>query len=102
MLLPFFPVPQLGNFRVEPPGLFRGRGEHPKMGKFKRRIYPRDVTINVGKGVKVEVPEPYRSQGQQWKEVRVRIRLCSRVSALPLTAMASSGRRCVLVFLCGR
>ena len=40
------------------------------MGKYKRRIYPRDVTINVGKGVQVEVPEPYRSQGQKWKEVR--------------------------------
>lgn len=23
---------QVGNFRVEPPGLFRGRGEHPKVG----------------------------------------------------------------------
>lgn len=22
---------QIGNFRVEPPGLFRGRGEHPKV-----------------------------------------------------------------------
>ena len=39
---------QVGNFRVEPPGLFRGRGDHPKMGFFKRRIYPRDITINIG------------------------------------------------------
>lgn len=39
---------QVGNFRVEPPGLFRGRGDHPKMGKFKRRIFPRDITINIG------------------------------------------------------
>jgi len=60
---------------VEPPGLFRGRGEHPKMGKYKRRIYPRDVTINVGKGVQVEVPEPYRSQGQKWKEVSISLGL---------------------------
>ena len=29
---------QVGNFRVEPPGLFRGRGEHPKMGLLKVRI----------------------------------------------------------------
>ena len=28
---------QVGNFRVEPPGLFRGRGEHPKMGLIKAR-----------------------------------------------------------------
>ncbi len=39
---------QLGNFRVEPPGLFRGRGDHPRMGKLKARIYPRDITINIG------------------------------------------------------
>lgn len=26
---------KIGNFRVEPPGLFRGRGEHPKKGCFK-------------------------------------------------------------------
>ncbi|CAL5221032.1 g3151 [Coccomyxa viridis] len=58
---------QLGNFRVEPPGLFRGRGDHPRMGKLKARIYPRDITINIGKGV--PVPEhPY--PGQDWKEVR--------------------------------
>jgi DNA topoisomerase-1 len=24
-----------GNFRVEPPGLFRGRGDHPKKGALK-------------------------------------------------------------------
>ncbi len=39
---------QVGNFRVEPPGLFRGRGEHPRMGQIKRRIFPRDITINIG------------------------------------------------------
>jgi DNA topoisomerase-1 len=59
--------PQVGNFRVEPPGLFRGRGEHPKMGKIKKRIYPRDITINIGKGTPVP-KHPY--PGQQWKEVR--------------------------------
>ena len=26
---------KVGNFRVEPPGLFRGRGDHPKKGKLK-------------------------------------------------------------------
>jgi hypothetical protein len=31
------PCAQVGNFRVEPPGLFRGRGEHPKMGLIKVR-----------------------------------------------------------------
>ncbi|GLC44374.1 DNA topoisomerase 1 [Pleodorina starrii] len=57
----------VGNFRVEPPGLFRGRGEHPKMGKIKRRVYPRDITINIGEGE--PVPEhPY--PGQTWKEIK--------------------------------
>ncbi|PNH02171.1 DNA topoisomerase 1, partial [Tetrabaena socialis] len=57
----------VGNCRVEPPGLFRGRGEHPKMGKIKKRIYPRDVTINIGEGE--PIPEhPY--PGQTWKEVK--------------------------------
>lgn len=58
---------QVGNFRVEPPSLFRGRGEHPKMGKIKQRVYPRDITINIGRDA--PIPEhPY--PGQRWKEVR--------------------------------
>jgi DNA topoisomerase-1 len=28
---------KVGNFRVEPPGLFRGRGEHPRKGSLKVR-----------------------------------------------------------------
>lgn len=39
---------KVGNFRVEPPGLFLGRGEHPKMGRVKARIYPEDITVNIG------------------------------------------------------
>ncbi|WOL06878.1 hypothetical protein Cni_G15612 [Canna indica] len=58
---------KVGNFRVEPPGLFRGRGEHPKMGKLKKRIRPSDITINIGKDAPVpECPIP----GQRWKEVK--------------------------------
>ena len=56
---------KVGNFRVEPPGLFRGRGEHPKMGKIKRRVMPEDITINIGKDAKV--PEP--PAGHSWKAV---------------------------------
>uniref|UniRef100_A0A2P2LZ50 DNA topoisomerase I n=1 Tax=Rhizophora mucronata TaxID=61149 RepID=A0A2P2LZ50_RHIMU len=58
---------KVGNFRVEPPGLFRGRGEHPKMGKLKSRIRPSDITINIGKDAPVpECPIP----GERWKEVK--------------------------------
>ncbi|KAH6811545.1 DNA topoisomerase I alpha [Perilla frutescens var. frutescens] len=58
---------KVGNFRVEPPGLFRGRGEHPKMGKLKKRIRPSDITINIGKDA--PIPECPIS-GESWKEIR--------------------------------
>lgn len=57
---------QVGNFRIEPPGLFRGRGAHPKTGKLKRRVAPEDVTLNLSSEAKV--PEP--PQGHKWGEVR--------------------------------
>ncbi|KAJ7072288.1 DNA topoisomerase I [Mycena amicta] len=41
---------KVGNFRVEPPGLFRGRGEHPRKGALKLRVRPEDITINIGEG----------------------------------------------------
>ena len=56
---------KVGNYRVEPPGLFRGRGEHPKMGRVKKRIMPEDIIINIGKGAKVPEPPP----GHKWKQV---------------------------------
>jgi DNA topoisomerase-1 len=50
---------KVGNFRVEPPGLFRGRGDHPKMGKLKTRIMPEDIVINIGKDAPIpECPIP--------------------------------------------
>lgn len=42
---------KIGNFKIEPPGLFRGRGEHPKMGMLKRRVEAEDILINIGKYV---------------------------------------------------
>ncbi|KAF4337602.1 DNA topoisomerase I [Fusarium beomiforme] len=57
---------KVGNFRVEPPSLFRGRGEHPKTGKVKQRVQPEQITINIGKGAKV--PEP--PKGHKWKAVQ--------------------------------
>lgn len=56
---------QVSNFRVEPPGLFRGRGEHPLQGSLKKRIQPEDITINIGK--KADAPKP--PSGHKWKEV---------------------------------
>ncbi len=56
----------VGNYKIEPPGLFRGRGEHPKMGSLKKRIRPEDVIINIGRGA--QIPKP--PEGHRWKEVR--------------------------------
>ncbi|RHN71149.1 putative DNA topoisomerase [Medicago truncatula] len=61
----------VGNFRVEPPGLFIGRGEHPKIGKVKRRIHPSDVSINIGKYAPIpECPIPgerYNCSKTSWR-----------------------------------
>ena len=54
-----------GNFRVEPPGIFIGRGCHPKLGKVKKRIYPEDITINIGK--EAQIPETL--SGHKWGKV---------------------------------
>lgn len=43
----------VGNYRIEPPGLFIGRGCHPKMGSIKPRIKAEDIIINIGKDAKV-------------------------------------------------
>ena len=39
----------VGNFRIEPPGIFIGRGSHPLIGRIKKRIVPHDIIINIGK-----------------------------------------------------
>lgn len=78
-------VEKVGNFKIEPPGLFRGRGAHPKTGMLKvdssllhsvlephldvslpqTRVEPEQVTINIGKDATVPPPPP----GHSWKEV---------------------------------
>lgn len=58
----------VGNYRLEPPGIFIGRGCHPKMGQIKPRIMPSDITINVSKGSKIpELPDFYKDK--KWKKV---------------------------------
>jgi len=57
---------KIGNFRTEPPSLFRGRGEHPKQGMIKRRIMPEDVIINCSKDSKIPKPP----DGHKWKKVQ--------------------------------
>lgn len=51
---------------VEPPGIFRGRGEHPHAGRIKSRIVPEFVTINIG----LEAPIPVCTlPGHSWKRI---------------------------------
>ena len=57
---------QIGNFRVEPPGLFRGRGAHPKTGRLKTRVMPEQITLNIGENVPVPAPP----EGHSWAQIR--------------------------------
>jgi DNA topoisomerase I len=43
----------VANWLVEPPGLFMGRGQHPLRGKWKPRITPNDVILNLGEDASV-------------------------------------------------
>lgn len=39
----------LGNYVIQPPGLYIGHHKHPLRGKIKKRLEPKDITINVTK-----------------------------------------------------
>jgi DNA topoisomerase-1 len=58
---------RVGNYNMEPPGTFRGRGEHPKMGRLKSRVIPEQVQLNMSECAAVpHCPVP----GHAWGEVR--------------------------------
>jgi len=44
---------EVASYMAEPPGVFIGRGEHPLRGKWKPRVTPKDVTLNLGKEAKI-------------------------------------------------
>ena len=54
-----------GNVTVEPPGLFLGRGAHPKTGRIKHRVMPEQITINHS----ADHPAPAPPPGHRWGEV---------------------------------
>lgn len=59
-------VQRVGNFTIEPPGLFRGRGQHPKTGTVKQRVPAERITINTSDlGPVPPCPAP----GHAWKAV---------------------------------
>jgi DNA topoisomerase-1 len=55
---------EIGAYMVEPPGILMGRGEHPLRGKWKPRVEPEQVTLNLDK----EAPLPPAPEGHAWKE----------------------------------
>lgn len=55
----------VGNYRIEPPGIFLGRGCNPNLGKLKSRLYPEDIIINIG----IEAPIPEPMTGHHWKTI---------------------------------
>jgi len=60
-------IERVGNYNMEPPGAFRGRGEHPKMGKLKSRVDPEQVSLNVSQCAAVpRCPVP----GHAWGDVK--------------------------------
>uniref|UniRef100_A0A7S4JSB1 DNA topoisomerase 1 n=1 Tax=Odontella aurita TaxID=265563 RepID=A0A7S4JSB1_9STRA len=58
---------RVGNYNMEPPGTFRGRGEHPKMGKLKSRVAPEQVSLNISECARVP---PCSVPGHAWGELR--------------------------------
>jgi len=55
----------LGNYMIEPAGLFMGRGDHPARGSWKISVRPEDITINHS----VSTPAPKAPEGHNWKAV---------------------------------
>jgi len=58
-------VQKVGNYKIEPPGIFIGRGKNPNLGKIKKRITQNDVIINIGKNE----PIPLLKTGEKWKKI---------------------------------
>jgi DNA topoisomerase-1 len=56
---------KIGNFRIEPPGIFIGRGCHPLLGSIKPRLYPKDIILNLSE----DAPIPNSSMGNKWGEI---------------------------------
>jgi DNA topoisomerase-1 len=56
---------KVGNYKIEPPGIFLGRGTHPKLGRIKMRINPEDVTLNLDK----ESAIPKLLNNHKWGDV---------------------------------
>lgn len=52
---------EIANWMVEPPSIFMGRGSHPMRGRWKPRVFPGDVVLNLAE----ESPVP----PGEWKQI---------------------------------
>ena len=52
---------EAGNYTIEPPSIFMGRGEHPLRGKWKPYVSEKEITLNLS-------PDAPRPPGN-WKEI---------------------------------
>ena len=56
---------EVGAYLVEPPGILMGRGAHPLRGKWKNRVMPEDVTLNLDE----DAPTPPAPDGHAWGKI---------------------------------
>ncbi len=52
---------EIQNWMVEPPGLFIGRGNHPLRGRWKPRVEPAKVTLNLSDGGSPPSEHPWKA-----------------------------------------
>jgi hypothetical protein len=52
-------------WKMEPPTVFIGRGNHPLRGCLRKRVLPEDVTLNLDRNA----PIPALPKGRRWKDV---------------------------------
>jgi DNA topoisomerase-1 len=53
---------EVGNYTVEPPCIFMGRGKHPFRGRWKQRVSYRDITLNLSSDTRT----PEAPDGGEW------------------------------------
>lgn len=58
---------KMGNFTMEPPGLFRGRGDHPRTGTLKSRTFSTNVSLNMSADAAIP---PCDLPGRHWAAVQ--------------------------------
>jgi len=55
-------IVEIGNYTVEPPSIFMGRGSHPLRGRWKPRVNYEDIVLNLSD----DAPTPQTPNGQSW------------------------------------